>query len=166
MDSLGVELQPQEQTYWCWAAVVASIVAFFDPRDTATQCAVANAVLRRRTCCESGSSSDCNAEASLGRALDEAGHLAEVHRTAEFANLQREIDAKRPMCGRIEWERGQGHFLVIDGFQQGAPEIVHVQDPLAAASPRWLPLDELRFRYRRQGKVTHVYETKHHDEST
>jgi hypothetical protein len=99
-------------------------------------------------------------DASLGKALNDFDHLAIMHRSANFGNLQSELDAGRPMCVRIEWRGGTGHFLVVDGYYPETPENVHVRDPNPAIAPRWLPLEELRLRYRRDGHVTHVYETK------
>jgi len=59
---LRFTMQPQQQTQWCWAAVSVSINLFYHPASGRTQCAVANTAMGQTTCCQDGSSAQCNAQ--------------------------------------------------------------------------------------------------------
>jgi len=37
---LDFEIQQQERTKWCWAAVAASVARYYDPLSTFTQCSI------------------------------------------------------------------------------------------------------------------------------
>jgi hypothetical protein len=45
-----------------------------------------------------------------------------------FSEIQKHIKAKLPVCARIEWEGGGGHFVVISGYRQPG-RILEVVDP-------------------------------------
>jgi hypothetical protein len=53
-----------------------------------------------------------------------------------FDEIQTEIGAARPVCARIGWDNGGGHFVVIDEATEltSGTQLVHVLDPLFANS--------------------------------
>jgi hypothetical protein len=114
---LAFTMQPQPQTQWCWAAVSTSVNLYYHPASGQTQCAVANAALGQSTCCQDGSTSQCNQPWFLDQALQIVGSLnAWSPGKAAFANVKKEIDNCRPLCLRIGWNGGGGHFVAVYGY--------------------------------------------------
>src|SRR5262249_55347389 len=104
--------QQQEQTQWGWAAVSVSVNLFYHPTSGQTQCAVANAAMGQTTCCQNGSSAQCNQPWFLDQALTIVGNLnAWSPGKAPLASIKAEINACRPFCLRIGWNGGGGHFI-------------------------------------------------------
>ena len=132
--SLPFTIQRQEQSDWCWAAVAASISAYFNPTAALTQCRIATDVLhlQANACC--ASPADCNTPEMLQHALTVTGNLALPPFDAfpTFDSLKAHTDADNPVCARIQWEGGGGHFIVIDEcyVSSSGEQIVHVADPL------------------------------------
>jgi hypothetical protein len=154
---LQFTLQHQNETQWCWAAVTASITAFY--RNTGwTQCNLANNQFGQTTCCTTGSSTACNEPWYLDRALDRVGNLGNFTAGAlSLTQIQSEIDAGRPIGVRIGWPGGGGHFVTITGYSD--QNVVNVQDPWYA--PQGVAVDYATFRSRYQGagQWTHTYRT-------
>src|SRR6266700_5017599 len=75
---LGFTMQTQQQTQWCWAAVSVSVNLYYDPTSGQTQCAVANTALGQTTCCNDGSTAQCNQPWFLYLALQIVGNLNAV----------------------------------------------------------------------------------------
>jgi len=129
-------MQHQEQTNWCWAAVSVSIANYFSTPGPSggpwRQCDVANAELGQSTCCSNGSTSDCNQDWYLDRALTRVSHLAGPVTPApeSFTYVQLEITAQRPVGVRIGWYGGGGHFVAVTGYDDtnGAQQ-VDIEDP-------------------------------------
>jgi len=155
----------QEQSQWCWAAVAVSIERYFDRASTMRQCNVANRMLDELPdasdcfpdddkCC--GGCDDCkccwhpeccNYPARLEDALQKIHKWrTTLDRPLRFDEIQREINAGRPICVGITWESGnsgpapkgskdsrhKGHFVVIRGYRVLSSGIrqVYVADPL------------------------------------
>jgi hypothetical protein len=114
---LGFTMQHQEQTEWCWAAVSASVNLYFHPTSGQTQCAVANAAMGQSTCCQDGSTPQCNQPWFLDQVLQIVGDLkAWSAGKAALPTVKREIDRCRPFCLRIAWNGGGGHFVAVYGY--------------------------------------------------
>ena len=123
-------IQPQEQDLWCWAAVAASIDDYFAPGASKTQSDVANDVLRRTDC--TAENRACNMLATLQDALQKVKRLnGFVTRPLTFKEVQEQIDNKLPVCVRIGWFEGGGHFVVISGYSisESGTEMVTIRDP-------------------------------------
>jgi Papain-like cysteine protease AvrRpt2 len=127
------EIEPQCHSYWCWAAVAASVSAFYDETSTFSQCRIANLELHRQDCC----TFDCGANGvefnimhTLGSALNRAGRLKRLVRfqRATRAEVQQEIRARRPLCVRTIWSGGGAHFVVIVGYSPDDDSLV-IADP-------------------------------------
>src|SRR5579872_4679152 len=143
-NSLSFEMQHQQQTEWCWAAVSTSVSRFYDTASGWTQCTVANAEFSETSCCTDGTSEQCNQPWFLDKALQRVGRLnVKSQGSIAFAAICGEINAGRPIGIRIGWEGDGGHFITIYGYQDD--NMVLVADPLFGDST--LPHDELVNKY-------------------
>lgn len=162
---LPFAMQTQTQANWCWAAVTASVAAYFDKHTRSTQCSVADNELRREDCCRGGAAGPCNVYGYLASALYRVGHLKawSAGRPAALERVRDEIDDKRPVCMRVGWRSGGGHFLTIVGYLEGSEKLVG-SELLAVDDPRWgpsdVPYDVLRDAYLSDGRWTDSYFTK------
>jgi hypothetical protein len=148
-------MQHQQQTNWCWAAVAASVSAFFNPNTNWTQCGIVNAEFGRNDCCTQGSSTNCNRPWYLDRALTRTGNLRSWSSGAgTLADIMQEINASRPLCARIGWSGGGGHFVAIDGYNRDLGMIA-VDDPWFGASD--VVLSTFQTAYQGSGSWTHTY---------
>jgi hypothetical protein len=156
---LNFAMQAQQQTQWCWAAVSVSIAAYYDPGTSWTQCQMAGAELNQATCCENGSSSECNQPWYLDKALERAGALASMNAppSSGVGEEPDEIQAGRPVCVRIGWSGGGGHFVVIEGYRYDLEQVA-IDDPWHGASD--VPVNTFRTAYQGSGSWTHTYRTK------
>jgi hypothetical protein len=153
-------MQHQQQDQWCWAAVSVSVSHYYTPWSTWTQCGMVNAELGQTTCCTNGSSPACNQPNVLDAPLRRAGVLDHMTSTdAGIGDISAEIGAGRPVCWRIGWSGGGGHFAVIEGYRLLPDAWVAVDDPWYGASD--LPLTTLTTGgYQGTGDWTHTYFTK------
>ncbi len=152
---LSFAMQHQQQTQWCWAAVAANVSAFFDSNTSWTQCTIVNAELDRSDCCSHGSSANCNRPWYLDRALSRTGNLQTWSTGARaLTDVIDEVNAERPLCARIGWSGGGGHFLAIDGYNCELA-MVAVDDPWYGASD--VTLSTFQTAYQGTGSWTHTY---------
>jgi hypothetical protein len=165
--NLNFFMQPQQQDNWCWAAVAASVSAYFNPHTIWTQCRVANGVLGRTDCCPNNA--DCNVKSYLEDVLRVTGNL-EWWKSGECPsdNLVYEIiNNNRPVCVRVAWKgpvtepfkiqlpSSIGHFFAITGFNSSL-DWVTVMDPAWGLS--MVSRDALRsYGYRGSGIWTTTY---------
>jgi len=150
--------QHQQQTNWCWAAVSASVSAFFKPSTTWTQCVTVNAEFGRTDCCTNGSSSDCNKAWYLDKGLTRTGNFVSMSAGAgTMADVKAEIDNNRPLCARIGWSGGGGHAVALDGYNQDF-NMVAVDDPWYGPSD--VDLTVFQTAYKGSGTWTHKYKVK------
>jgi len=150
-----MEMQTQEMAEWCWAAVSVSVDKFFNPASSRTQCTVAEDVLTR-SCC--GGEAACNEPAELQVALRRVNRLRKIlGRRLRFSEIQAEIDAFKPVCVRIGWDGGGGHFVVVDRYVEleSGEQLVHVLDPLYSNST--LYYDEFVSEYQGDGQWTGTF---------
>ena len=155
---LNFVMQHQQQGNWCWAAVAASVSAYFNPNTTWTQCKIANAELGQTDCCTNGSSASCNVPWYLDRALTLTGNFVSMSSGAGTMNdVTQEINNNRPLCVRIGWSGGGGHFVAIDGYNIGL-DMVAVDDPWSGASD--VDLSVFQTAYNGSGSWTHSYKVK------
>jgi hypothetical protein len=140
--------QDQEQTQWCWAAVAASVVKYYDAQTSWTQCSIVNAELHRQDCCAAGSGDDCNKPSGLAGPLARVMCLYrwDIAQTSSYQVVQDEIASQRPLCVRIEWAGGGGHFAAIIGcLAVAGVDHVVLADPQFGY--RQLPLADLVAKY-------------------
>jgi Papain-like cysteine protease AvrRpt2 len=158
-DRLSFQMQPQQQTNWCWAAVSTSVALYYDAASTWTQCSVANGELSRSDCCGSGAATACNVYGYLASALQRVGHLDHWDgNAAVFQTVDDEVDAGRPIGIRVAWSGGGAHFLAIIGYLEDTQNYVAVDDPIYGKSD--VTYDTLKTSYQGSGTWTHTYYTK------
>jgi hypothetical protein len=124
-------MQTQSETEWCWAAVSTSVAVFFGST-TWTQCKVAATELTPLDCCGADASTGCNKPWFLDTALTVVGHFDRIDASnSPFADVQTEINARRPLCCRIAWAGGGAHFLALGGWSTApdGTDYVDVYDP-------------------------------------
>lgn len=156
---LNFNMQAQQQTNWCWAAVATSVALFYNPSSTWTQCTLVNAELGETTCCSNGGSAACNKPWYLDKALQRVGQLDSWSSGAmSFANVRAEIDNSRPLGVRIGWSGGGGHFVVVDGYLNDASQQVAIEDPWYGASD--MSYTAFSSSYQTSGSWSHSYETQ------
>jgi hypothetical protein len=132
------EVQTQEQSFWCWAAVSSSVDAFFAGTRRFAQCEVAQR-LSGTECCnrQNAGSPVCNRARNLDDAFANIGRDVDfVETPLSFVRVKGEIDAGRPVCARIVWRKGGAHFVAIFGYRESkrGRQFVLVSDPLFADS--------------------------------
>nr|WP_210179224.1 papain-like cysteine protease family protein [Methylobacterium platani] len=158
-------MQPQAQSNWCWAAVTASIAAFFDALTSQTQCRIAGTQLQRQDCCGAGAGGPCNVYGFLASALNRVRHLKTWYpaATTPLADLRGEIEGGRPVCVRVAWESGGGHFVTVVGYLPDSETLagsalLAIEDPFWGSSD--VPYDVLQAGYQYDGRWTDSYFTQ------
>ncbi|HEU4717169.1 MAG TPA: C39 family peptidase [Bacteroidia bacterium] len=147
----------QEQTEWCWVAVTAAVNGFYGR--TLQQCDIANNCLDQSTCCVDGSSAACNTPWYLNRSLSDYNSLnAMTAGKMEFASVQSEIDNSNPVCLRIGWNGGGGHFVAVYGYNS-TDEYITIGDPWFGVNVR--DYNTFPTQYHAGGTWTTTYTTKH-----
>jgi Papain-like cysteine protease AvrRpt2 len=159
---LDFTMQNQSQRLWCWAATTVSVSAYYDPQSEWTQCAMVNAEKGLATCCEDGSSDECDQTSVLDAPLRRADVLDHKQRgPVGYDLIRREIDAGRPLAFRVRWSGGGGHFAVIEGCQSLGDEWIAVEDPEPGYTAVDLSFSTLTAgMYRGRGSWTHSYFTR------
>ena len=130
---MAFEIQQQIQDQWCWAAVAASVSAYYSPRSSWSQCEVATYVLGR-SCCSNPER--YNFAAYLQDALQVIAKLRGiVLRNLPFEDIHAELLCGRPVAARIGWFGGGGHFVVIRGCHESeGVQFLNIADPFHANS--------------------------------
>jgi Papain-like cysteine protease AvrRpt2 len=159
---LNFTMQDQMQRLWCWAATTVSISAYYDPETDWTQCEMVNAEKELTTCCEHGSSRECDQINVLDAPLRRAGVLDRKQRgSAGYDVIRQEINAGRPLAFRIGWRGGGGHFAVLHGYQSSGAESVAIDDPDPGYDAIDLGLSTLTGgMYQGTGTWTHTFFTR------
>jgi hypothetical protein len=160
---LAINVSPQTQTNWCWAAVSSSISHFFNAASSWSQCGVANSALHRTDCCGSGAAdpSKCNQPWYLDQALAITGNLKLfVSSSLTFAQVKAEIALGAPIGSRVGWNGGGGHFQVICGWLETASgsEFIDVSDPIYLNTQ--ILFSSFASGYQSGGTWSHSYLTK------
>jgi Papain-like cysteine protease AvrRpt2 len=162
--SLQFTIQLQEQDFWCWAAVSASISAYYDSQTCRTQCLVANVALSRHDCCNSGAADlkKCNQRWYLDGALRITRNLRQaiVNGPLSFSAVQSEIGAGAPAGCRVGWYGGtEGHFMVITGWvvADSGVQYIEISDPIYLNSQ--IEFGAFASSYMGGGDWTHSYLT-------
>ena len=146
----GLKMIGQEQSNWCWAAVVQTILVFRQ-KGNPTQEQIVTAHLQRtgRTyscappnsgreegghCKEGSCTASCNDEHSIKVALEEYGLLEDLlskKKAPTFEQIQAEVAANRPVPSHVAWTSPGGHIILVSGWSvtpQGK-KMIHVMDP-------------------------------------
>ncbi|MGH7439783.1 MAG: C39 family peptidase [Polyangiaceae bacterium] len=154
---LSFEMDPQQQTNWCWAAVSTSTASFYDSTNAWSQCKLACDQLNMGTCCSNGGSGACDQPWYLDKALARVGHFQSMSGgAATFATVQATIDAGKPLGVRIAWASGGAHFVAVRGYVNDQ-QMLDVEDPFYG--PSQIPYATFVSTYLGSGSWTHSYFT-------
>jgi hypothetical protein len=156
---LLLAMQQQAESLWCWAAVTVSVSSFYSPASKWTQCFLVSAEVGSPSCCTNGSSSVCNQAWTLDTALQRTNNLVRwAPGTVPAAGIQTELGVAHPICCRIGWNNGGGHFVALSGYQNdGVIEEVTVDDPFYGRSH--VPLGLFMTAYQNNGVWTDSFYT-------
>lgn len=129
-ESLGITMQAQEKTNWCWAASANTILDFLG--HDYTQNEVCNAAFGRTqgTTCPNNQANLGNVQTALRWAEVEDGSYISNYLKASV--IKTEIDNDRPIETRILWSSGGGHMHVVAGYEtasNGTVDKVYWGDP-------------------------------------
>jgi len=129
----------QIKSQWCWVAVALSVDHYFSPNSTWTQCAIAKQVLHPAECwCgQPYTNETCDKAAHLEAALTVVQRpFTPLPGAVAFEKIRGEIDSARPVCVRIQWQGGAGHFVIISGYRVLKSQLrqLVVLDPLFGPS--------------------------------
>ena len=72
-----------------------------------------------------------------------------IAKVLTFDEIRHEIDAERPICIRIAWRDGGGHFIVIVGYEvtpRGVNKVI-VEDPARGRGRALVPYNQLLSNY-------------------
>ena len=169
-------LQMQQQTKWCWAAVTTSLLSFFYSDTSLTQCQVVRKCFGQQQngaeagddCCQSGNSEVCNKTFKLSQALEAMGILESyVNSALPLKEIRRQISAGVPLAIRIGWRdrngnlSSSGHFVMLTAVGPDDPRgddhaWVRVADPKDKVAS-YTTYETLKNNYKCQGQWTHTY---------
>ncbi|PBC78053.1 papain like cysteine protease AvrRpt2 [Streptomyces sp. TLI_235] len=116
--TLGITMQQQQQSNWCWAASGNTVAAFYGYGYSQNQ--FCNLAFGRAV------DSACpNSQATLGDVQNAFRRIGiapgrYVSGYLGYATVQGEIDAGRPVETRIQWSSGGGHMHVLYGYDAGS----------------------------------------------
>ena len=120
---LKVNLYPQEQSLWCWAATGRMTMLFAGgDANTISQCEQANNAFKQTSCCNDGSSSVCN-EAYLPLYGNWGFNASEIFNGGNqiylsFNDLKTLIDAGKPIAFLWKWKSPGAHYMVAVGYSE------------------------------------------------
>jgi hypothetical protein len=133
---IELEMQRQCHSNWCWAAVAASVAAYYGQGRGMSQCEIAKLDLGRSDCCEydcDAKGVECNVTNVFASPLNRVGCLDRLARfkQATPSEVFEELGADRPICVRTVWPHGGAHFLAIVGcwYDSGDALMLAVADP-------------------------------------
>ena len=150
---LGVNVPTQEETNWCWAATSKGIEDYYGSARH-SQCEIAGLTLGADCC---GNRVPCNIAYYLDSALTAVAHFANIAGVEPSSSVSREIGARRPLCARVGWAGGGGHFMAISGYDAATDSFL-ISDPIYGR--QIVPRTVFTGAYQGSGSWTHTYYTK------
>ena len=128
----GLQLQRQLLGRWCWAAIAADLANFYHKR-LISQTEVASMVLGF-DCNGFNHDTDLTERCNVNYKLDEALSAVQCYShwspgKPSFERLQFELSLGQPVCCRINWFKGDAHYVVIYGYNNQTREL-YIADPL------------------------------------
>jgi hypothetical protein len=126
---LGVPLDGQHQSNWCWAASGQMITSYFG--HGVSQCKQVNDANGMSNCCNLPTPGACNVGGTTH--IDNYGFTRTVVTTPiGFKSLQCELSSdKRAMIFDLRWDGGGGHTIVLRGYDaSNGEQWLWVNNPL------------------------------------
>jgi hypothetical protein len=157
---LNFEMQPQQQTYWCWSACTVSVEKYYSPASDLTQCTLANTEWGRNDCCGAGGPGACNRGNWPQTPMQRLGRLnQDLRNTLTVLQISDELANGAPFIADVVWRDGNSHVLAVHGRSRVAGiEYVTVADP-AYGNSTWT-YDDFLNRYQNIGTWRFSYTTK------
>lgn len=112
---------PQTQSNWCWAAVSAEVINVYRNKNL-KDCDIASLVFGQN-CCHPMIGNSYNYPNSIfnfHNIVKPYGLTAKVYEQITWEEITFEIGNGRPVLIRVESEMGNGHFMLITGYDLGA----------------------------------------------
>ena len=133
--ALPFQIQDQQQTSWCWAAVAASVTDYFhmvNGAEVKAQCELASKYAKPSDCCADPSADGCDCPGVLETVLDDMVHCQGASGAVGFDDIVTEIGTRKcPVCCKIAWpDDANGHYVVIMGCHDDGSKDVIVLDPI------------------------------------
>jgi len=131
---LDLSVERQEKSRWCWSAIAVSLARFYGTGDWRQSDLAAQVLAGSGSLPPENETDPLNREALLEDALRLVrcfSHWSSGRPT--FERLAMELSLGRPLCVRVGWHKGGGHYAVISAC---APETrkIFVNDPLHGIS--------------------------------
>ncbi len=111
-------IQKQLKSNWCWAAVTASLSAYYGKQNDADQTRLVTKIMHPKNSCEGEECKTCNRPWYVGEALEMAGILREaIPNTISEKRLINELNHHHPVVIAVKC-RGivSGHTFVISSM--------------------------------------------------
>lgn len=170
---IDLKMKRQCHSYWCWAAVAEAVAKHFNPGTNCEQCKIARIQLDDPDTCKDVCDTPklpynkrCKVVDSL-KIIDCYANGPPGNGVVSLADVQQQIDAKRPVCVRVEWRgnnaslnigAGGAHFLLIVGYGPGTQ--IALRDPWFGKTGS-IKFDVFSTNYQgAKGTWTHTYYTK------
>lgn len=149
----------QEQSNWCWCATTLGVHKFYKILDLTSQCDAANIILQRLDACTKPGDPEINKVYFLDKALAALGHLRApiITGVLTFSQVAIEITLKTPLCTRIGWAGGGGHFMAVEGVLAGVTPRLAINDPIDGRTE--IDYSLYLSAYQGSGSWTHSYMT-------
>ena len=140
MKTLSFEIELQQCSEWCWAAVTAAVCKCYGDPSTTGQREVANLVLQLPTdnfdeCdCQQDPFANCNEPRNLALVLDmvrhDRGNPADGITALSFDDVKSNIDNGRPIVVQVTLDdpAASGHAVAIYGYTDDG--LVSIADPM------------------------------------
>ena len=151
----------QRQFNWCWAALTESVSKYFDPASAWTQEGLATRVFKCDCSGSNGSSEHCDQPLQFHVALKLVHRFARMDTLyPRFPEIEKAINADRPLCAQIAWNAGGSHVVAITGYVVGVDgrRYVQVQDTYYGETD--MPYDDFLANYVSGGRWTNTFYLK------
>lgn len=126
--TLSIQLIPQEQREWCWAACLHMVMKFVDSSDTATQCTLASNAFGVAGCCTNPNSPICNKPLPVPNVVAEWSRYTFQsvfnNYAIEFTTIVNEINGNRPIEVGLKWQGPGGHAILIIGYDESTQKVL------------------------------------------
>lgn len=115
---LGISMQAQEMSNWCWAASGNTVAAFMGRNYTQNQ--FCNLAFNRsiNSSCPNSQATLADDQTAFRKIGINPGNYVYAH--LYYWAIVREIDARRPVIARIQWTSGGGHMEVLYGYDDSS----------------------------------------------
>ena len=161
---LDIQMEVQNHTQWCWAAVSVSVAAFLDHSSAWTQCSLATQV-KQVDCCE-GYTDDCDRGEVLSKPLEVVGVYDGFRSTPlPYVQVKQTIEQSLPVCCFIDWHRRlrawDTSWLSAVGWRETSGTVyLDVFDPSDGSASQIVYNQFVQEGYRTRGSWTDSYLVK------